>query len=384
MVPRTGSVVKDSAHAKFGIGSLACDSMAAAFLASMSLRLPSAVLRPTPARLLTAPGIWDVFTSGPRVRSSVPVGARDAWSRCLFIALADVIAHRDVRSWTDLLTLPALVLADPSRGGRRHTFSSRQRHSAPLPGLGQRGLAPLSFRTLLSAPRARWSLLCLRMNALPWVPWVVSRHAPLLSPRWIRFVRPCTPSLPLREPVVRGSSHPTFATPCGRPRQISCCVSLLRWSVSFSKVRFPSRSVLSFVERPSWLCASPTGLFARSLSERPFAALPARSPLSSSRIGRTILEPLQLGVKTPNGCEAIIHTTRQWFHRHRLDPSLTATCGHSCAWLRCPSVYPHSLSFSLAPWVDCCYRHGSHLFTSSSAACDQVIPSTRRCNRATL
>ena len=24
---------------------------------------------------------------------------------------------------------------------------------------------------------------------------------------------------------------------------------------------------------------------------------------------RTVLEPLQLGVKTPNGCEAIIHTT---------------------------------------------------------------------------
>ena len=39
---------------------------------------------------------------------------------------------------------------------------------------------------------------------------------------------------------------------------------------------------------------------------------------------RTILEPIQLGVKTPNGCEATIHTTRQWFHRHRSDPSKTA------------------------------------------------------------
>ena len=79
--------------------------------------------RPTDSRPLAegAPTIWDVFTNVPRVRSSVPAGARDAWSRCLVIALSDIIAHRDTRSWTDLLTLPALVLAAPSRGGRRHT-----------------------------------------------------------------------------------------------------------------------------------------------------------------------------------------------------------------------------------------------------------------------
>ena len=69
-----------------------------------------------------APSIWDVFVSGTRVRSSVPDSARDAWSRCFIIALADVVAHRDIRAWTDLLTLPALVLVAPSRGGRRHAL----------------------------------------------------------------------------------------------------------------------------------------------------------------------------------------------------------------------------------------------------------------------
>ena len=39
---------------------------------------------------------------------------------------------------------------------------------------------------------------------------------------------------------------------------------------------------------------------------------------------RVILEPLQLGVKTPNGCEAIIHTARQWLHRHCSDASKVA------------------------------------------------------------
>ena len=31
-----------------------------------------------------------------------------------------MVAYRDVKSWTDLLTLPALVLPAPSRGGRKH------------------------------------------------------------------------------------------------------------------------------------------------------------------------------------------------------------------------------------------------------------------------
>ena len=69
-----------------------------------------------------APGVWDVFTSDRRVRSSVPKGAKDTWSRCLITALADVVAHRDIKSWTDLLTLPALVLPAPSRGGRKHVL----------------------------------------------------------------------------------------------------------------------------------------------------------------------------------------------------------------------------------------------------------------------
>ena len=77
-----------------------------------------------------APGVWDVFTSDRRVRSSVPKGAKDAWSRCLMTALADVVAHRDVKSHTDLLTLPALVLPAPSRGGRNMFFVRKVKPTA--------------------------------------------------------------------------------------------------------------------------------------------------------------------------------------------------------------------------------------------------------------
>ena len=83
-------------------------------------RCPSCCLRMATLRPEGAPSIWNVFTSGKRVRTSVPAGARDAWSRCLIMALADVIAHRDARFWTDLLTLPALVLTPrPSRSPPR-------------------------------------------------------------------------------------------------------------------------------------------------------------------------------------------------------------------------------------------------------------------------
>ena len=57
---------------------------------------------------------------------------------------------------------------------------------------------------------------------------------------------------------------------------------------------------------------------------------------------RGVFEPLQLGVLTPNGCEAsaVLQAVRTHF----------------------PSV---------APWVDCCYRHESTLFTCSSSVTSQ-------------
>ena len=97
---------------------------------------------------------------------------------------------------------------------------------------------------------------------------------------------------------------------------------------------------------------------------------------------RAVLEPIQLGVKTPNGCEAIVHATRQWFHRHRLAPSKTAvsvdisnafnTVNRSAVLQSIRTHFP-----SLAPWVDCCYRFDSYLFTGSSVASNRTIPSSR-------
>ena len=39
---------------------------------------------------------------------------------------------------------------------------------------------------------------------------------------------------------------------------------------------------------------------------------------------REIFEPLQLGVRTPNGCEAIVHAARKWFSRNGSDTGKVA------------------------------------------------------------
>ena len=96
---------------------------------------------------------------------------------------------------------------------------------------------------------------------------------------------------------------------------------------------------------------------------------------------REIFEPLQLGVKTPNGCEAIIHAARQWFSRNSSDPGKVAILVdvsnafntiHRAAVLRAVHVHFPFLS----PWVDCCYRRESTQFTSSGSVALHIIPST--------
>ena len=82
-----------------------------------SVQAPPSVSRPL---IDGAPGLSDVSTSHGRLRTSIPAGARDLWSKCLIHALASAVAHRDERSWVDLLTMPALTLGGPSRGGRHH------------------------------------------------------------------------------------------------------------------------------------------------------------------------------------------------------------------------------------------------------------------------
>jgi hypothetical protein len=81
---------------------------------------------------------------------------------------------------------------------------------------------------------------------------------------------------------------------------------------------------------------------------------------------RELLEPMQVGVGTPGGAEAIVHVARQWLHRHQDDRqrilvtldlenafnSLDRSAFLAAVRRVCPRV---------VPWVDFCYREPSHL-----------------------
>jgi hypothetical protein len=81
---------------------------------------------------------------------------------------------------------------------------------------------------------------------------------------------------------------------------------------------------------------------------------------------REYLEPVQVGVGTPLGAEAIVHTARQWLHRNNaIDNKVLVTLDlenafnsvdRSAILAAARRVVP-----SLAPWMDFCYRSQSHL-----------------------
>ena len=103
------------------------------------------------------PPLDQVLVSRIPLRSSVALGARDLWSRCLNSALAGVIAHRDSRAWLDLLILPSLVLPSPSRGGtsrtRRSTNETRRRCQDWLNGVRLELRDPLKRASARDPPK---------------------------------------------------------------------------------------------------------------------------------------------------------------------------------------------------------------------------------------
>ena len=396
-------------------------------------------LASVPSRPLAdgAPSVWDVFVSDKRVRSSVPKGARDAWSRCLISSLADIVAHRDVKAWTDFLTLPSLVLAAPSRGGRsrvlRHEGEVRRRCLDWLSGLRADLWAPAAVRkgqqrapqdpvdvsdALPQSTINRVSTL-IREGALRRACAALLQDPPVQPTddvvASLRLLHPLPPDTdradmsslrrvaPQAAPVAdsdqvrkalfsfpsncgagRSGLRPSHVRDALRPASSDLLLRLLSEVVSIML-----RGEVPEVIRPYVCGASIMALRKPNGSLRPIAVGETVRRLASkiavdfiSEHARVILEPLQLGVKTPNGCEAIVHTARQWLHRHRSDANKVAlsvdisnafNSVHRSAVLR--SVRVHFPS--LAPWVDCCYRHDSVLFTGSSMAASQVISSAR-------
>ena len=90
----------------------------------------------------------------------------------------------------------------------------------------------------------------------------------------------------------------------------------------------------------------------------------------------SILEPVQFGVQTRFGCEAVVHTTQQRAHNFRDDPDRVLVLIDLANAFNCVSrgavlsaVRTH-FPFS-APWADTCCRHDSNMLIGGSLISSQ-------------
>ena len=337
-----------------------CPSCWPAFVSSLPRPVSG---RPLPDDM---PPLDLVLTTRISLRSSVPRGAKDVWGTCLNTALAGVIAHRDSRAWTDLLVLPSLVLPSPSRGGssrtRRSTNETRRRcqdwlntvrlelwdpprkPSSRTPASERMPSPEASFgldehtstrvRTLIAQGALRRACTALTADPpVPPTPQVVDELR-LLHPgptdahkEELDKLRPVSPgAAPDIGPDLVRRALASFAATSGagpsglRPSHLQ---DALRYSSGDLTLRLLAEvtSMLIKGELPAdirpWLCgASLMALRKPNSSFRPVAVGETLRRLCSkvcvdlmgSSI-HSILEPVQVGVRTKFGCEAVVHTT---------------------------------------------------------------------------
>ena len=386
--------------------------------------------RPTSGRPLPddMPPLGLVLSTRIQLRSSVPLGARDAWGTCLNTALAGVIAHRDSRAWCDLLMLPSLVLPSPSRGGssrtRRSTNETRRRCQDWLNGVRLELWDPPRQRSFGAQvqdrklqPEASFDLddrtftkvhslvaegalrrACAALTADPPVPPTaqVVDELRLLHPgptdahtEELSRLRPVSPgAAPDADVEQVRRALASFASTSGagpsglRPSHLQ---DALRYSTGDLTLRLLAEVVSLMLKgelpediRP-WLCgAALMALRKPNKSLRPVAVGETLRRLCSkvcvelmgSSI-RSILEPVQVGVQTKFGCEAVVHVTRQWSHTFRADPDRVLALVDLSNAFNCVSrgavlsaVRTHFPW--LAPWADTCYRFDSNLVIGDS------------------
>ena len=297
------------------------------------------------------------------------LGARDLWSRCLNSALAGVIAHRDSRAWLEFLILPSLVLPSPSRGGtsrtRRSINETRRRCQDWLNGVRlelwdplKRALARDTTNGKSSSPEQSFEL---DDRLASWVQSLISEGSLRRVCTALTCEPPVVPSLevvdelsglhpgptkahqeaidqlrdvgpgavPVTDPDLIRKALSSFSPTSGagpsrlRPSHLQ---EALRHSSGDQTLRLISEVIQLMLhgEVPEdirqWICgASLMALRKLNGSLRPVAVGESLRRLCSKvavelmdSSVKSILEPVQVGVQTKAGCEAIIHNTRQW------------------------------------------------------------------------
>lgn len=359
------------------------------------------------------PSLEQVLTTRIPTRAHVPLGARKTWAQCLAAALSDARTYNDEKAWIQMLALPKMVLRAADRAGKknkkRNDVDVKRSCEAWLEG--QRGCLWLPPGTADGRKQSReseqakqercealakeslYGKACSALAREPPVPIsdevrvdMCGKHP---SPREVdveraRDLRAVSPQAAPQispeqiEKAIRSFPRGSAAGPSAfRPQHLKDALvpgmadEVLRQAAAF--VELLARGEAAPVVRP-WLCGgSLTALRKQDGGLRPIAVgetwrrvVGKVLAVVASEEVRNHLEPLQVGVGTKSGCEAVVHTVRQWVGRNHSDGDCVLalldisnafnTVDRTEVRRAVRRVVPE-----LTPWVDFCYGAASHL-----------------------
>ena len=329
---------------------------------------------PVPAAGLALPGpsIEAVFAEPAPVLRHVPKAARAAWAQCLSRALGQVAGNNTLQAWRDFFMLPKAVLHPAPRGGRRHRLQAAQftqRRCA-------RWLAVVSPPLLDNTTDVVSKLQAKHPRAAPARPALVALGLPALA---------AVPELAVEDVIhaIRSFSRGSGAGPTGlRGDHLREALA----SPHGDEMAVQLADVVKLLVRGEALAEIAPHLAGASLHAlpkgvddvRPIAVgevlrrLTAKCLCSDVRnSARDLLCPLQVGVATRNGTEAVVHTARHWAQRHagqaeqvllKIDFSNAFNTVDRASLLRETRLRLPGLS----PWAEWCYGLHSRLLFQGS------------------
>ena len=360
-----------------------------------------------------APSFEDVAKKRSFTKKAVPKGAKRLWSQCLLSALCAVVAYNDTQSWQELYALPKCTLRGQQRGG-----ASRHRGEAETKRLCQGWLEGQRMTLWQQVKEAKskqqrveaddvsdtmrnrvrelaglnqFAKACKAVVQAP--PVQVSEHVlaemeskhPVARAalRWehLRPVHPAASVVVTIEDVRRAIKSFPKGSGCGpsglRPqhlrdalvpgfedevlRQLTAVINiLLRGEAPDGARSFLSGASLTALPKDDGdLRPIAVGEVLRRLAGKCCAN-------SVKDDMRDILEPWQVGVGTPGGCEAVVHAVRHWFlsfaqSTDRVLARVDLSNAFNSVDRQEVLASTRELAPSLVPWVDWTYGAASHL-----------------------
>ena len=373
--------------------------------------------------LASGPDLNTVFAERIPVLRHVPKAARSAWAQCLARALGQVAATNTLQAWRDLFMLPKAVLRPAPRGGHRHKLQAAQftqrrcarwlsgereelwneplgvRRPRSSRGLDEEAaLAGRQRRCCGLASEGEFSRACAALVSPPLldntddVAVKLQAKHPRATPARPALVAlgppplPAVPELGVEDVVhaIRSFSRGSAAGPTGLRGD--------HLREALGSAHGDEMAVHALPEVAPHLAGATLHALPKGADDvRPIAVgetlrrLTAKCLCNDVRVpARDFLCPLQVGVATRHGTEAVVHTARQWVQRHagipdqvllKIDFSNAFNTVDRAALLRETRLRLPGLS----PWAEWCYGHHSRLLfhgdpLSSEAGVQQGDP----------